>query len=72
MNIQRPLKRLSAVLAFGGLAALLSGCVVAPVGYESYPTGQVYVQPPPVIVAPGFYGRGYYGHRGYRGHGYWR
>jgi hypothetical protein len=75
MNIQRNLQRLAGVLAFGGLATLLSGCVVAPLGYDSYPSGQVYVQPAPVVVAPGFYGRGYYGHpgyRGYRGHGYWR
>ena len=82
MNIQRNLKRLTGVLAFGGLAAVLSGCVVAPVGYDAYggyPSGQVYVAPPPVVVAPGFYGyRNGYGHggghgnRGYRGHGYWR
>jgi hypothetical protein len=76
MNIQRNLKRLAGLLAFGGLAAVLSGCVVAPVGYDAYggyPSGQVYVAPPPVVVAPGFYGyRGGYGHRGYRGHGYWR
>ena len=76
MNIQRNLKRLAGLLAFGGLAAVLSGCVVAPVGYETYgayPSGQVYVAPPPVVVSPGYYGyRGGYGHRGYRGHGYWR
>ena len=76
MNIQRNLKRLAGLLAFGGLAAVLSGCVVAPVGYETYgayPSGQVYVAPPPVVVSPGYYGyRGGYGYRGYRGHGYWR
>jgi hypothetical protein len=76
MNIQRNLKRLAGVLAFGGLAAVLSGCVVAPLGYDSYggyPSGQVYIAPPPIVVAPGFYGnRSGYGHRGYRGHGYWR
>jgi hypothetical protein len=80
MNISRHLKRLAGLLAFGGLAAVLSGCVVAPVGYDAYPSAQVYVAPPPVVVAPGFYGRGYYGrgyyghpgHRGYRGNGYWR
>jgi hypothetical protein len=83
MNITRNFKRLSGLLAFSGLAAALSGCVVAPVGYDTYggyPSGQVYVAPPPVVVAPGYYGRGYYGrgyyghpgHRGYRGHGYWR
>jgi hypothetical protein len=82
MNIQRHLKRLTGALAFGGLTAVLSGCVVAPVGYDAYggyPSGQVYIAPPPIVVAPGFYGhrgyRGGYGHRGYRGyrgHGYWR
>jgi hypothetical protein len=76
MNTKRNLKRLAGVLASGGLAASLSGCVVAPVGYDTYggyPSGQVYVAPPPIVVAPGFYGyRGGYGHRGYRGHGYWR
>ena len=82
MNIQRNLKRLAGLLAFGGVATLLSGCVVAPLGYETYggyPSAQVYVAPPPVVVSPGFYGyrghpgyRGNGGHRGYRGHGYWR
>ena len=79
MNTQRNLKRIAAVLAFGGLATLLSGCVVAPLGYETYgayPQGQVYVAPPPVVVSPGFYGYrgypGYRGHGGYRGNGYWR
>ena len=79
MNTQRNLKRIAALLAFGGLATLLSGCVVAPLGYETYgayPQGQVYVAPPPVVVSPGFYGYrgypGYRGHGGYRGNGYWR
>jgi hypothetical protein len=78
MNIQRNLKRLTGLLAFGGLAAVLSGCVVAPIGYDTYggyPSAQVYVAPPPVVVSPGYFGYGYrggYGHRGYRGHGYWR
>ncbi len=82
MNIKRNLKRIAAVLAFGGLATLLSGCVVAPLGYDTYgayPSAQVYVAPPPVVVAPGFYGhrgdlgyRGHRGYRGYRGNGYWR
>ena len=87
MNIQRNLKRLAGLLAFGGVATLLSGCVVAPLGYDNYgayPQGQVYVAPPPppVVVSPGFYGYrghpgyrgngGYGGHRGYRGNGYWR
>ena len=80
MNIQRNLKRLAGLLAFGGVVTLLSGCVVAPLGYETYgayPSAQVYVAPPPpVVVSPGFYGyrnhHGYRGHRGYRGNGYWR
>ena len=79
MNIQRNLKRLTGLLAFGGVVTLLSGCVVAPLGYETYgayPSAQVYVAPPPVVVSPGFYGyrnhHGYRGHRGYRGNGYWR
>lgn len=87
MTTQRNISRLAAITAVGGLAALLSGCVVAPVGYsgyDGYPTGSVYVAPPPVVVAPGYYGnRGYRGYggygggygpyRGYRGHGgHWR
>ena len=76
MNIQRNLKRLAGFLAFGGVVMLLSGCVVAPLGYETYgayPSAQVYVAPPPVVVSPGFYGyRGHQGYRGYRGNGYWR
>jgi hypothetical protein len=77
---QRNFPRLAGLVATGALAALLSGCVVAPVGYsgyDGYPTGAVYVAPPPVVVAPGYYGyRGYGGYgpyRGYRGHGgHWR
>ena len=76
MNTKRNLQRVAALLAFGGLATLLSGCVVAPLGYDNYggyPQGQVYVAPPPVVVSPGFYGyRGHPGYRGYRGNGYWR
>ena len=79
MNTKRNLKRIAALVAFGGLVTLLSGCVVAPLGYESYgayPSGQVYVAPPPVVVSPGFYGYrghpGYRGYGGYRGHGNWR
>ena len=79
MNTKRNLKRVAALLAFGGSATLLSGCVVAPLGYDNYggyPQAQVYVPPPPVVVSPGFYGyrnhHGYRGHRGYRGNGYWR
>lgn len=73
-------KRLAGLLALGGLAALVSGCVVAPVGYRTYgayPAASVYVEPAPVVVVPGPYGYGGYGghggYRGYRGHGgYWR
>ena len=82
MDMNCNLKRSVGLLALGGLAALLSGCVVAPLGYEAYgayPSGPVVVAPPPVVVAPGFYGyrgnQGYRGHRGYRGYGgdgYWR
>ena len=36
MNIQRNLKRVAGLLAFGGVATLLSGCVVAPLGYDNY------------------------------------
>ena len=57
MNMKCNLKRSVALLAFGGLAALLSGCVVAPLGYEAYgtyPSGPVVVAPPPVVVAPVF------------------
>ena len=82
MEMKCNLKRSVGLLAFGGLAALLSGCVVAPLGYETYgayPSAPVVVAPPPVVVTPGFYGyrgnqgyRGHYGYRGYRGDGYWR
>jgi hypothetical protein len=64
-------KRLSGLLAVAGLATLLSGCVVAPIGarpYGVYGPRPVYVEPAPVVVvpAPGYYG---YGRRGY-GPGY--
>ena len=70
--------RLCTLLAATGLAAVLSGCVVAPleprpeVVYRGPP---VYVEPPPVVVVPGpprYYG--YPGYRGYWGGGYrhWR
>ena len=65
-------KRLSGLLAAAGMATLLSGCVVAPIGARPYGTygtygGPVYVEPAPVVVvpAPGYYG---YGHH----HRYWR
>ena len=65
------------VLATVGLAALLAGCVVAPVGrpVTYYPVRPVYVEPAPVVVvpAPGYYGyRGYYGYPGYYGRRHWR
>jgi hypothetical protein len=64
-------KRLTGLLAVAGLATLMSGCVVAPIGaraYGSYGPPAVYVEPAPVVVtpAPGYYG---YGRRGY-GPGY--
>lgn len=73
-------RRLTGLLALGGLAFLVSGCVVAPVGYRAYGGYQaapVYVEPAPVVVVPGPYGYGghggYRGYRGYRGHGgHWR
>lgn len=70
-------RRLSGLLALGGLAVLVSGCVVAPVGYRAYggyPAAPVYVDPAPVVVVPGGYGYGGHGgYRGYRGHGgHWR
>jgi hypothetical protein len=73
MKTIRPL----AALATAGFAALLSGCVVAPIGrpVTYYPARPVYVEPAPVVVvpAPGYYGyRGYYGNRGYYGGRHWR
>jgi hypothetical protein len=69
-------KRLSGLAATVGLATLMSGCVVAPLGarpYGAYGPTPVYVEPAPVVVvpAPGYYG-GYYGYRGFRGHRGWR
>jgi|RhiMetStandDraft_8_1073273.scaffolds.fasta_scaffold342418_1 hypothetical protein len=63
--------RLSGLLATAGVAALLSGCVVAPVGYRpyaAYPDASVYVETAPVVVVPA----PYYGYRGYRGYRHWR
>ena len=50
MKTIRPLAALASV----GFAALLSGCVVAPIGrpVAYYPAGQVYVEPAPVVVVP--------------------
>lgn len=61
--------RFSGLLAMAGLAALLSGCVVAPVGrpVAYYPARPVYVEPAPVVLVPAPYP--YYGYRGYR---HWR
>ena len=69
--------RVPGLLAATSLVALLSGCVVAPVGprpvvvYRAPPP--VYVEPAPVVVvpaAPRYYG--YPGYPGYRGYRYWR
>jgi hypothetical protein len=68
-----------------GAVALLSGCVVAPIGPRAYaygpgygqpvvvaPAGAVYAAPAPVVVVPQVQlGIGYYG-RGYYGGGYRR
>ena len=46
-------------LIASGLAAALSGCVVAPVGPPRAYVGAAVVAPVPVVVVPG----GYYWHR---------
>jgi hypothetical protein len=59
-------KRLSALAASAGLAVLLSGCIVAPIGpgpVAVYPARPVYVEPAPVVVVPA---PGYYRGWGYR------
>jgi len=59
-------KRLPALLATAGLAALLSGCVVAPIAPRPvavYPAQPAYVEPAPVVVVPA---PGYYRGWGYR------
>ena len=61
--------RLFALLATAGLATLLSGCVIAPLGPRPvavYPAPPVYVDPAPVVVVPA--PRYHYGY----GHRYWR
>ncbi|MFI5445804.1 hypothetical protein [Polaromonas sp. UC242_47] len=63
--------RLSALLAITGLAATLSGCVVAPIGpgpVAVYPAG-AYVAP--VVVPSVQLNYGYYGYRGYYGRRHW-
>ena len=68
--------RLTGLLAATGLATLLSGCVVAPIGprpvvvYRTPPP--VYVEPAPVVVVPAPRYRGYYGYPGYPGYRHWR
>jgi hypothetical protein len=59
--------RMASALAFAGLAAVLSGCVVAPIGrpVAYYPAQPVYVEPAPIVVVPAPY-------YGYRGHRHWR
>lgn len=75
--------RSGALLSAVAVTALLSGCVVAPVGrpIAYYPAQPVYVEPAPVVVVPApYYGYGYrgygygYGYRsyGYRGYRHWR
>lgn len=74
MTYIRPLS----LLAIAGVTALLSGCIVAPIGrpVAYYPARPVYVEPAPVIVVPapyyGGYGYGGYGGYGYRGYRHWR
>lgn len=66
MTYIRPL----AALALAATGALLSGCIVAPIGrpVAYYPNGQAYIEPAPVVVVPA----PYYGYRGYRGYRQWR
>ncbi|MCY7371075.1 MAG: hypothetical protein LH479_09465 [Polaromonas sp.] len=68
-----PFTRLARLALFGsavGATALLSGCVVAPLGppVAVYRSAPVYVEQGPVVVVPGAPG-GYYG-PGYRAHPY--
>jgi hypothetical protein len=55
--------RLAGAAAAVGLTALLSGCIVAPIGrpVAVYPSRPVYVEPVVVVPTPyyGYYGRGY-------------
>ncbi len=78
-NSSASLNRLASLVAITSLAALLSGCVVAPIGPRPvvvYRAPPVYVEPVPIVVVPApqpYYGYpGYRGYYGYRGHRYWR
>ena len=59
--------RLTLMVAGCAVTALLSGCVVAPIGrpVAVYPARPVYVEPAPVVVVPAPVPY-YYGYRGYR------
>jgi hypothetical protein len=63
--------RIFGAVTAAGLATLLSGCVVAPIGQPVavYPAQPVYATPGAVVVVPA---PGYYRYPGYRGHGRWR
>jgi len=53
------------LIAVVAASASLSGCVVYPArGYGYGYGGGVYVEPPPIVVTPGYYGGwGYHGRR---------
>ncbi len=63
--------RVSGFAVFLAGSALLSGCVVAPIGPRPVVIRPVpvYIDPPPVVVVPAPAPRAYYWHRGKR---YWR
>lgn len=64
--------RIPCLLAIAGISALLSGCVVAPIGRPvGYYARPVYVEPAPVVVVPAPY-YGYRGYGGYGGYRHWR
>jgi len=71
--------RLTGLIATTGFAAMLSGCVVAPIEPRPvvvYRAPPVYAEPAPVVVVPGpprYYGYpGYRGYWGYGGYRHWR